>query len=106
MTSEWSNFILSSVYPLQSTQLGNKTFPNLYYLYLPITFTIAYIVVSMFHWVLLGLSVIGYSEIELFLGSSVIGSSLGHPVIGSSLGYSVVGSLLGYSLDSLVIGSS
>ena len=92
--------------PLQSTQLENETFPNPYYLYFPITSTIAYMVVSMFDWVLLGSSVIGYSEIGFSLGSSVIGSSLGRSVIGSSLGYSVVGSSLGYSLESLVIGSS
>ena len=92
--------------PLQSTQLGNETFLNPYYLYFPITSAIAYMVVSMFDWVLLGSSVIGYSEIGFSLGSSVIGSSLGHSVIGSSLGYSVIGSSLGYSLESLEIGSS
>ena len=92
--------------PPSKNSTRNETFSNPYYLYFSITSTIAYMVVSMFDWVLLGSSVIGYSEIGFSLGSSVIGSSLGRSVIGSSLGYSVVGSSLGYSLESLVIGSS
>ena len=66
--------------PLQSTQLENETFPNPYYLYFPIASTIAYMVVSVFDWVLLGSLVIGFS-----LGYSVVGSSLESLVIGSSL---------------------
>ena len=65
---------------LQSAKLENETFSNPYYLYFPIASTIAYIVVSIFDWVLLGSSVIGfflgYSEIGFFLGYSVIGSSI------------------------------
>ena len=65
---------------LQSAKLENEHFPNPYYLYVPIASTIAYMVVSMFDWILLGSSVIGsllgYSEIGFSLGSSVIGSSI------------------------------
>ena len=66
---------------LQSVKLESETFPNPYYLYVPITSTIDYMVVSMFDWNLLVSSVIGsflgYSEIGFSLGSSVIGSSIG-----------------------------
>ena len=64
----------------QSAKLENETFPNPYYLYFPIASTIAYMLVSVFDWVLLGFSEIGSS-----LGYSVIGSSLESLVIGSSL---------------------
>ena len=67
---------------IQRAKLVNETFPNPYYLYLPDTSTITYMVVSMFDWILLGVSVIGsssgYSEIGFSLGSSVIGSFIGH----------------------------
>ena len=63
------------------------------YIIFPIASTIAYMVVSMLDWVLLGSSVIGlfleYSEIGFSLGSSLEPS-----VIGPSLGYSVIGSVL------------
>ena len=75
--------------PLQSTQLENETFPNPYYLYFPIASTIAYMVVSVFDWVLLGSLVIGFS-----LGYSVVGSSLESLVIGSSLRSSLGSSAL------------
>ena len=63
---------------------------NQYYLYFPIASTIAYMMVSIFDWVLLGSSVIGcflgYSVIRFSLGSLVIGSSLVPSMIASSLG--------------------
>ena len=66
---------------LQSVKLENETFPNPYYLYVPIASTIAYMVVSVFDRVL--------------LGSSVIGSFSGYYEIGFSLGYSVIRSSIG-----------
>ena len=76
----------------QSAKLENETFPNPYYLYFPITSTIAYMLVSVFDWVFLGYSEIGFS----------LWSSIGPPAIVPSLEYSVIGS----SLESLMIGSS
>ena len=74
---------------LQSVKPEKETFPNPYYLYVPIASTIAEMVVSMFDWILLGSSVIGF-----FLEYSEIGFSLGSSVIGSSLVYSVKGFFL------------
>ena len=80
----------------QSIQPDNEIFPNSRQVYFPTVSTIAYMVVSIFDWVLLGSSVIGS-----FLGYSVVGSSLGSYleslVIGSSLGSSVIASSVGSS---------